>query len=109
MNLQPLSIFLVKNGQGGDLVLFRYPYKVAGPKKASSTLESESRNHLVDKTVAAASAVASATEAILATTKKEALQQAQMEQAMSSSSSSSLVIIESKVKFHHIFTLFLRI
>lgn len=34
MNLQPLSVFLVKNGQGGDLVLFRYPYKVSTPRKS---------------------------------------------------------------------------
>ena len=33
MNFQPLSIFLVKKGQGGDRLLFRYPYKVAPPKK----------------------------------------------------------------------------
>ena len=36
MNFQPLSIFLVKKGQGGDRLLFRYPYKVAPPKKPSS-------------------------------------------------------------------------
>merc|ERR1712012_307749 len=28
MDLQPLSVFLVKNGQGGDRILFRYPYSV---------------------------------------------------------------------------------
>ena len=39
MNLQPLSIFLVKKGQGGDRLLFRYPYKVAPPKKPSHNLE----------------------------------------------------------------------
>lgn len=37
MNLQPLSVFLVKNGQGGDLVLFRYPYKVSStPRKPAA-------------------------------------------------------------------------
>jgi len=35
MRLQPLSVFLVKNGQGGDRILFRYPYKVSTPKKAT--------------------------------------------------------------------------
>ena len=39
MNFQPLSIFLVKKGQGGDRLLFRYPYKVAPPKKPSHNLE----------------------------------------------------------------------
>ena len=43
MNLQPLSIFLVKNGQGGDRVLFRYPYKVSAPKKTNKGLD-ESKN-----------------------------------------------------------------
>ena len=36
MRLQPLSVFLVKNGQGGDRILFRYPYKVSTPKKATT-------------------------------------------------------------------------
>ena len=36
MRLQPLSVFLVKNGQGGDRILFRYPYKVSSPKKATA-------------------------------------------------------------------------
>ena len=35
MKLQPLSVFLVKNGQGGDRILFRYPYKVSTPKKST--------------------------------------------------------------------------
>ena len=36
MRLQPISVFLVKNGQGGDRILFRYPYKVSTPKKATT-------------------------------------------------------------------------
>ena len=41
MNCTPISIFLVKNGQGGDRVIFRYPFKVAAPKKLAASTSAD--------------------------------------------------------------------
>ena len=68
MKLQPLSIFLVKNGQGGDRVLFRYPYKVSTPKKQStsngleSDLAKEEKTRPSPETAAGAMASASTSQ-----------------------------------------------
>lgn len=49
MDLQPLAVFLVKNGQGGDRILFRYPYSVAKAREQLQDQSNTIRNGINDE------------------------------------------------------------